>query len=82
MLKTKAYSEKTAAKKNLLKIIKLKQKLYNSHFLNGCESDKLYFKQFANKLTCVKTQSKKAFYHSAISKRKKEKTILSNYGIL
>ena len=51
-------------------MIKLKQKLNKSHFINGTESDKLYFKQFANKLTRMKTQSKKAFYYSAISERK------------
>ena len=51
-------------------MIKLRQNLYKSHFINGTESDKLYFKQFANKLTRMKTQSKKAFYYSAISERK------------
>ena len=52
-------------------MIKLKQKLYKSHFLKGTKTDKPYFKQFANKLTHMKTQSKKAFNYSAISERKK-----------
>ena len=51
-------------------MIKLKQKLPKSHFINGTEPDKLCFTQFANKLTRMKTQSKKAFYYSVISERK------------
>jgi len=35
----------------LLKMIKFKQKLYKTHFLNGNETERNEYKQFANKLT-------------------------------
>ena len=75
----KRIQEKPWLNKILLKMIKLNQKLYKSHFLSGSKSDKLYFKQFTNKLTRMKTLSKKAFYYSAVSERK---TIRSNYANL
>ena len=63
----------------LSKMIKLKQKLYKTHFINGNESDKQYFKKFANKLTREKTQAKRAYYHATIFERKNNPKQLWNF---
>ena len=54
----------------LLKLIKRKQNLYKIHFLNGNESHKEYFKKFANELTRMKIQARRAYYHSTIFEKK------------
>ena len=64
-LQTASRKQKRICKKpwinsELLKMIKRKQNLYKTHFVNGNESDKQYFKKFANKLTRMKTQAKRA----------------------
>ena len=58
--KQKRIYKKPWTNSELLKMIKLKQNLYNTYFLNGNESDKQYFKKFANKLTRMKTKAKGA----------------------
>ena len=63
----------------LLKMIKRKQNLYKTHFVNGNESDKQYFKKFANKLTRMKTQAKRAYYHATIFERKNNSKQLWNF---
>ena len=63
----------------LLKMITLKQHLYKTHFLNGNESDKQYFKKFANKLTSMKTQAKRAYCHATIFERKNNPKQLWNF---
>ena len=60
-------------------MIKLKEKLYETHFINGNESDKQYFKKFANKLTLEKTQAKRAYYHATIFERKNNPKQLWNF---
>ena len=60
-------------------MIKRKQNLYKTPFLNGNESNKQYFKKFANKLTYMKTQAKRAYYHAIIFERE---IIQHNCGIL
>ena len=56
--------------KGLLTSIKHKQKLYRTHFLNGDALSINFFKTYSNKLTRVKTLSKKMYYNSTINKYK------------
>ena len=48
--KQKRIHEKPWTNSELLQMIKLKQNLYKTHFLNGNEFNKQYFKKFDNKL--------------------------------
>ena len=59
--KQKCIHKKPWINSKLLKMIKLKQNLYKTHFLTENESDKQYFKKRANKLTHMKTQAKRAY---------------------
>ena len=54
----------------ILTSIKQKQKLYRTHFLNGDAFSINFFKTYSNKLTRVKTLSKKMCYNSTINKYK------------
>ena len=54
----------------LLSSIKHKQKLYRTHFLKGDSTDKCFYKKYANKLTRVKTLSKKRYFNNAVDKLK------------
>ena len=68
--KKKHFQQKPWITKGLLISIKNKQKLYKTCFLNGKDLDKHYFKIYFNKLTKVKTLSKKLFYNETISEHK------------
>ena len=59
--KQKHIHKKPWINSDLLKMIKRKQNLYKTHFLNGNKSDKQSFKKFANKLKRMKTQAKRAY---------------------
>ena len=61
--KQKRIYKKPLNNSNLLKMIERKQNLRNTHFPNGNESDKQYFKKFTYKLTRIKIQAKRAYYH-------------------
>ena len=77
--KQKRIYKKPWINSELLKMIKRKQNLYKTHFVNGNESDKQYFKKFANKLTRMKTQAKRAYYHATIFERKNNPKQLWNF---
>ena len=77
--KQKRIYKKPWINSELLKMIKRKQNLYKTHFVNGNESDKQYFKKFANKLTRMKTQAKRAYCHATIFERKNNPKQLWNF---
>ena len=48
--------------KELLSRIQQKRKLYRSHYLNGDETEKQIYKNFANKLNKAKTKAKQTYF--------------------
>ena len=60
-------------------MIKGKQNLYKTYFLKGNKFEKQYFKKFATKLPCIKTQTKRAYYHATIFERKNNSKQLCNF---
>ena len=52
--------------KGIYTSIRRKQKLYVSHFLNGSEVHKRFYKTYANKLTKIKTLAKKLYFQNEI----------------
>ena len=68
--KQKKLQKKTWLTKGLLISIKTKQSLYKSYFLNGNDFEKNHYKKYANKLTRVKTLSKKIYYNDNITSKK------------
>ena len=52
--------------KELLDLIKQKQKLYVTHYVQGTEEQKCIYKQFANKLTKIKKNAKKQYLQDEI----------------
>ena len=50
--------------------IRKKNSTFESHFVNGNETQKYIFKLYSNKLTKIKTLSKKLFYKSEFDKNK------------
>ena len=68
--KQKRIHKKPWINSEVLKMIKLKQNLYKTHFRNGNESEKQCFKKFANQLTRMKIQATRAYYHATIFEKK------------
>ena len=56
--------------KGLLSSIKNKQKLFKTCFLHGNNFQKTFLRKYSNKLTRVKSLSKKLYYNQAFSQRK------------
>ena len=52
--------------KRIFASITRKQKLYVSHFLNGSDEHKRFYKIYANKLTKIKTSAKKLYFQNEI----------------
>jgi len=50
--------------------IRLKRKLYRTHFLDGNETQKAYYKKFSNNLTKIKKTCKKVLLSKTISVNK------------
>ena len=51
--------------KAILNLIKIKQKLYYSHFLKGNAETQQFYKKYANLLTRVKSRSKSMYHHNS-----------------
>ena len=66
--KMRKLKQKQWITKGILTSIKNKQKLYLTHYLNGTITQKRYYKKYANKLTKLKSLSKKAFYDNEFTK--------------
>ena len=50
----------------ILKAFKDKRKMYKTHFLNGNSAQKELYKHFSNKLTKIKTISKRSYFESEL----------------
>jgi len=50
--------------KDILKSIRIKRKMFKSHYVNGNAAQKMIYKQFSNKLTKDKANAKKLYYES------------------
>ena len=57
--------------KGLLTSIKKKRRMFKSHFLSGEENKKSFYKVYSNKLTKLKTLSKKLYYTSKLDECQK-----------
>ena len=53
--------------KAILKSLKHKQKLYFSHFINGNDVSKQYYKKYSNLLTRIKERSKSLHYQNVLN---------------
>ena len=58
--------------KGLLTSIKKKRQMFKFHFLSGEERKKLFYKVYSNKLTKLKTLSKKLYYTSKFDECQKD----------
>ena len=75
--------QKPCLTKGILISIRHEQKLYTSHYLHGSESQKYFFKTYANKLTTIKKLSKKLELRSQfINSRQDNKKFWSIMSIL
>ena len=54
-------NKKTWITRGLMTSIRKKQKLYKTHFLKGSDSEKSFYRQYANKLNKLKYISKKIY---------------------
>ena len=59
--------------KRYLIINSKKNSMFRSHFINGDNLQKHFFRPYLNKLTKIKTLSKKLFYHKELKKSKNDR---------
>ena len=72
--KMKKLKQKQWITKGIWTSIRNKQKLYVTHYLNGSNVQKKYYKKYANKLTKLKSISKKKFYENEFTKFRSNST--------
>ena len=58
--------------KGILISIRKKNSMIKSHFINGSESQKFIFRQYSNKLTKIKTSSKRNYFKVELEKNKND----------
>ena len=58
--------------KGILISIRKKNSMIKSHFINGSESQKFIFRQYSNKLTKIKTASKRNYFKVELEKNKND----------
>ena len=56
--------------RGLLILIKRKQKLYKTHFINGNSEQKKFYKKYANKLYRIKFAAKQLYYQKELENSK------------
>ena len=56
--------------KGILVSIKRKRSMFISHYVNGNNSQKILFKKYCNKLTKIKSKSKRSFFESELEKHR------------
>ena len=62
----KRLSQKPWISKGILKSIKTKNKLFETHYSSNDPDKKLFYKQFLNKLTHIKSLTKRCYYENLI----------------
>ena len=72
--------KKTWITKGVFTSITRKQKLYVSHFLNGSDEHKRFYKIYANKLTTIKTSAKKLHFQNEIVNSRND--LLKFWGLI
>ena len=70
--KQRKFEAKPWLSKELLILIKQKQNLYKSHFLNGNDTQKSHYRQFSNKLTKIRERAKKSYFKKQLLQSKKD----------
>ena len=65
--------------KRILISLRKKNSMFKSHFINGNETQKFIFRQYSNKLTKIKTASKRNYFKVELEKTR---MIRAKFGIL
>ena len=56
--------------KGILTSIRKKNSIFRTLFINGSDAEKIYFRTYSNKLTKIKTLSKKLYFQNELKKIK------------
>ena len=69
-LQTTKISKKTMDYQRYFNFYSKKNSIFRTLFINGSDAEKIYFQTFSNKLTKIKTLSKKLYFQNELKKNK------------